>query len=71
MLLLAGIVEDACSLIGVSPPIYRRRMDFFHSDSAFDVSYAKDVLGWEPQVSLQDGVRLTMESYSDDGLFDA
>lgn len=71
MLALSGIVEDACSLIGVSPPIYRRRMDFFHSDSAFDISYAENVLKWRPKVSLKEGVRLTMKSYSDDGLFDA
>jgi nucleoside-diphosphate-sugar epimerase len=71
MLALAAIVEDACSLIGVSPPIYRRRMDFFHSDSAFDISYAKKVLEWKPKVSLRDGVRLTMKSYIEDGLFDA
>jgi dihydroflavonol-4-reductase len=71
MLILAGVVEDLCSVIGISPPIYRRRMDFFHSDSAFDISYAKDILAWTPKVSLKDGVELTMKSYCDDGLFDA
>jgi nucleoside-diphosphate-sugar epimerase len=71
MLILAGIVEDVCSVIGVSPPIYRRRMDFFHSDSEFDISYAEKVLGWTPKVALKEGVEMTMKSYRDDGLFNA
>jgi nucleoside-diphosphate-sugar epimerase len=71
MLLLAGLVEDVCSAIGVSPPIYRRRMDFFHSDSEFDISYAEKVLGWTPKVALKEGVERTMQSYLDDRLFDA
>jgi nucleoside-diphosphate-sugar epimerase len=68
MLWLAGLVEDLCSKIGVSPPIYRRRMDFFHSDSAFDTSYARDILQWRPKVSLREGVELTFKSYLDEGL---
>ena len=31
-------------------------------DSWADVSAAQDVLGWEPRVSLEEGLRLTVES---------
>jgi nucleoside-diphosphate-sugar epimerase len=47
----------------VDPPIYRRRMDFFHSDSEFDTSRARRVLDWEPKVDLREGIRRTLEDY--------
>ena len=52
MLGLAAVVEDVCAALAIDPPIYRRRMDFFHSDSEFDTSRARRVLGWEPKVDL-------------------
>lgn len=60
---LAAVVEDACTAFGVTPPLYRRRMDFFDSDSAFDVSKAREVLGWEPRVGIAEGVRRTLAAY--------
>lgn len=63
MLGLAAVVEDACAALQIDPPIYRRRMDFFHSDSEFDTSRARRVLGWEPKVDLREGIRRTLESW--------
>lgn len=63
MLALAGVVEDVCQRCHLDPPIYRRRMDFFTSDSAFDTSRARRLLGWAPRVELADGVRRTFEDY--------
>jgi nucleoside-diphosphate-sugar epimerase len=60
---LAALVEDACTALGVTPPLYRRRMDFFDSDSAFDVSKASALLGWEPRVGIAEGVRRTLAAY--------
>jgi dihydroflavonol-4-reductase len=71
MLLLAGVVEDACAAVKIDPPIYRRRMDFFHSDSEFDTSRARRVLKWKPQVELRDGIRRTLEAYRRDGWLEA
>jgi hypothetical protein len=56
------MTEDVCGLFGVKPPLYRRRMDFYISDAAFDSSRARKVLGWEPKVSLRDGLALTMRA---------
>jgi nucleoside-diphosphate-sugar epimerase len=67
MLALAAVVEDGCAALKLDPPIYRRRMDFFHSDSEFDTSRARRVLGWEPQVDLPEGIRRTLESYRRSG----
>src|SRR5688572_29536221 len=63
MLGIAAVVEDMCAALAIDPPIYRRRMDFFHSDSAFDTSRARRVLGWEPRVDLEEGIRRTFEDY--------
>lgn len=63
MLLLAGVVEDACAALKIDPPIYRRRMDFFHSDSEFDTSRARRVLDWEPKIELREGIQRTLEDY--------
>lgn len=62
MLLLAALVEDFCKLLRVNPPIYRRRMDFYRSDAAFDCSHARQVIGWLPRVSLREGLRRTYEA---------
>ena len=67
MLGLAAAVEDVSAALGIDPPIYRRRMDFFHSDSEFDTSRARRVLGWEPKVDLQEGLRRTFEDYRASG----
>jgi nucleoside-diphosphate-sugar epimerase len=67
MLAVAAVVEDACAALKVDPPIYRRRMDFFHSDSEFDTSRARRVLDWEPKVDLREGIQRTLEDYRRSG----
>ena len=67
MLALAAVVEDVCQVLHLDPPIYRRRMDFFRSDSEFDTSRARRVLGWSPRVELPDGVGRTLEDYRRSG----
>jgi nucleoside-diphosphate-sugar epimerase len=63
MLATAAVVEDVCQALKLDPPIYRRRMDFFTSDTAFDTGRARRLLGWAPQVDLVDGIRRTYEAY--------
>ncbi|MDQ3207771.1 MAG: hypothetical protein M3Q37_04110, partial [Gemmatimonadota bacterium] len=67
MLALAAVVEDVSAALAIDPPIYRRRMDFFHSDSEFDTSRARRVLAWEPKVDLREGIRRTLEDYRSRG----
>jgi nucleoside-diphosphate-sugar epimerase len=68
MLALAAVVEDSCAALKLDPPIYRRRMDFFYSDSEFDTARARRVLGWEPKVDLKAGIRRTLEDYQRSGM---
>jgi nucleoside-diphosphate-sugar epimerase len=62
MLVLAAMVEDLCRCLHVNPPIYRRRMAFYLSDAAFDCTRAKQIMGWQPRIGLQDGLRSTYEA---------
>jgi len=65
---LAAVVEDACKPFKIQPPLYRRRMDFFRTDYAFDISKAKQVLGYQPRYDLQDGLGRTLHWYREAGL---
>jgi len=66
---LAGaLCELFCRPLGLNPPIYRRRVDFFLKDRAFDISKAKRLLGYQPQVPLDEGLRRTVACYRAEGL---
>jgi nucleoside-diphosphate-sugar epimerase len=58
-----ALCEAVCVPLGLEPPIYRRRVDFFTKSRAFDIGRARRELGYEPRVGLQDGIRRTLEWY--------
>jgi nucleoside-diphosphate-sugar epimerase len=61
---LAGAAcEAVCVPLGVEPPIYRRRVDFFTKSRAFDINRARREIAYAPQVTLRDGVTRTIEWY--------
>ncbi len=65
---LAGAACEAlCAPLGVEPPIYRRRVDFFTKSRAFDISRARAEIGYAPQVGLRDGIRKTLAWYKERG----
>ncbi len=66
--LLAAGCEDICRPFGIAPPIYRRRIEFFTSDRAYDIGKARRVLGFEPKVGMAEGLRRTAEWYRARGM---
>ena len=61
---MAGMFcELLCKPIGINPPLYRRRVDFFRKTRSFDISKAKRELGFQPRVGLQRGLTTTIEWY--------
>jgi len=58
-----AICEAVCGPLGIEPPIYRRRVDFFTKSRAFDISRARAELGYAPKVGLQEGIRRTLDWY--------
>jgi nucleoside-diphosphate-sugar epimerase len=67
MMSLAAVVEDVCKWLSVKPPIYRRRMDFYLNDAAFDSRRAQRILQWRPQVDLSEGLARTLRTLSTEG----
>lgn len=61
---LAGAAcEIICAPLGVAPPLYRRRVDFFRKSRAFDISRARAELGFAPAVGVREGIGRTLEWY--------
>ena len=60
--------ELICKPLGINPPLYRRRVDFFRKHRAFDISKASKELGFEPKTDLKTGISLTAEWYRQQGL---
>ena len=61
---IAGsLCEAVCVPLGVEPPIYRRRVDFFTKSRAFTIEKARRMLGYEPRVPLEEGLRRTLDWY--------
>jgi nucleoside-diphosphate-sugar epimerase len=65
---MAGILcEMFCKPLGINPPLYRRRVDFFRKTRCFDISKAKKELGFRPKTDLKTGIRLTADWYRRQG----
>lgn len=64
---LASASEAVCRPLGLHPPIYRRRMDFFRTNFVFSLEQARAVLGYEPCFSFYDGALETAKWYAEKG----
>lgn len=62
-----ALCEAVCVPLGLEPPIYRRRVDFYTKSRAFDITRARQEIGYAPSVSLRDGVARTLEWYRANG----
>lgn len=65
--LAGGMCEAVCVPLGIEPPLYRRRVDFFTKSRAFDISRARTELGYAPRVGLRDGIQRTLAWYRERG----
>jgi nucleoside-diphosphate-sugar epimerase len=60
--------ESACKPFGINPPLFRRRADFFRKDRSFNTAKIRSELGYQPKVSLEEGIRRTSEWYRAENL---
>jgi len=67
VLWLATLCELFCVPFGIEPPLHRRRVSFFQNNRAFSIDKAKRVLGYEPKISLIEGIRRTVRWYEEHG----
>ena len=67
-LIIAGhICEKICKPFGINPPIFPRRVDWFRQVRAFKIDKARQELGYEPHVGIDEGLRRTGEWYKANG----
>lgn len=65
---VATAVELVYRPLPAEPPIFRRRLDWFRQNRAFDIGKAHRELGYVPRVDLPTGLRRTGEWYRQRGL---
>ncbi len=69
--LLGHACEIVCRPFGIDPPLYRRRVDFFINNRAYDTTKAERRLGYRPSVTMREGLRRTAAWYAERGLLPA
>ena len=65
--LAAVACEGVCAPLRIAPPIFRRRVDWFRQNRAFDISRAKQELGYRPGVDLHTGLARAARWYKEHG----
>lgn len=64
---LGSLVESICVPLGIEPPIYRRRVDFFTKHRWFSIEKARRELGYEPALTLDEEIRRISRWYREKG----
>jgi len=64
---LATLCEQVCVPLGLEPPLHRRRVSFFQNNRAFSIEKAKRLLGYQPEISLREGICRTIKWYEEQG----
>ena len=65
--LASAACEAVCTPLGLEPPLFRRRADWFRQNRAFSIDRAKAGLGYIPRVDLATGLARTAEWYKKNG----
>jgi nucleoside-diphosphate-sugar epimerase len=65
---VATIEERLFILLGKTPIVTRRNIEMTIQDRIYDISKAKKEIGYEPKVSMRQGIRAVVEWYVREGL---
>lgn len=64
----AVVCAWVCGRLGIEPPLYPRRVEFFGKSRAFSIEKARRLLGYEPRVDLEEGLARTAQWYREQRL---
>jgi nucleoside-diphosphate-sugar epimerase len=59
--------EAVCKPLRLSPPLFRRRVDWFRQVRAFSIEKARKELDYQPKVGLKEGLAATDRWYQEQG----
>lgn len=62
-----AVCEALCVPLGIEPPLYRRRVDFWTKSRAFSTEKARRRLGYAPRVDVEEGIARTAAWYRQAG----
>lgn len=65
---LAWLMEMVSRPFNFEPPLFRRRLTWFTTNRGWDITRAREELGYRPLVGLDEGLRRTREWYESRGL---
>ncbi len=61
----ACLCEFICMPFKISPPLFRRRVDWFRQNRAFKIDKARNELNYNPQIEIEEGLKRTAKWYKD------
>jgi dihydroflavonol-4-reductase len=64
----AHACEAVCKPLGINPPLYPRRVEFFSMDRGFTTAKAARLLGYQPRFDLEEGLASTAAWYRAEGM---
>lgn len=67
-LVMAWLMEATLKPLGIQPPLYRRRLDFFKKSFCLDTTKATTLLGFSPATTFHDGAARTAAWYKKQNL---
>ena len=59
--------EGICQPLHITPPLFRRRVDWFRQVRAFSIEKARHDLGYQPRVGIEEGLNRTAAWYKQNG----
>jgi len=65
--LAAAACEAVCKPLGLTPPLFRRRADWYRQNRAFRIDKARRELGYQPKIGLREGLTRTYAWYREQG----
>jgi nucleoside-diphosphate-sugar epimerase len=68
LMLAAKACEAICKPLGIDPPLHTRRVEFFVKSRAFDNAKARELIGFEPKINTEEGVKRTIKWYQENDL---
>jgi len=66
--ILSDICHVICTPLGIAPPIYRRRVDFYTKDRKFDNAKVKRLLDYTIKFNNKEGIKDTAQWYKNNNL---
>jgi dihydroflavonol-4-reductase len=61
------LCEKICVPLGIDPPLHRRRVGFFTHNREFTIQKSRTLLGFDPRVSVREGIARTVAWYTRQG----